>query len=355
VAKNTNLDNADFGSNLQPVQKVVDPKAENYNWIGGSNGPYVKALLKLQVPVEQLSNIPASKRDADPTAGTAQNAAASAKLAVRALAQQFRPDPVDKTDQTVVHLLEAPIVSVELLIRNANLSAVNARGGQLCSEMRKVIDKYPFNPKGEKASLADLSNFFRRPDGLLWQFYAANLTTLLGEHKGIFSPKPNAPMAVRPLFVRSFNNMAAVSTYLTRGGTIRFPFSVQEFQGGGLKTIKLLIGGQGGTISSAPRQFSWPGDPNRGVEWTLGDSPTFPQEYPGFWGVFDWFNSATWESKSLDSFIVTWSLTLGGKPLPGTDGQPLKARLEVHMPIPLFQNGYLHALSCSGDIVQPGS
>ena len=201
----------------------------------------------------------------------------------------------------------------------------------------------------------DLSNFFARPDGLLWQIYTANFSTLLREDKGVFSPKPNASMAVRPFFVRSFNNMAAISTYLTAGATIRFPFTVQEFQGAGLKTTKLVVGGQGGAITSAPRQFLWPGDSDRGVEWTLEDSPAFPQAYPGLWGIFDWFNSATWESKSPDSYIVTWPLTLGGKPRQGADGQPLKARLEVHMPIPLFQNGYLHALSCSGDVVQPGS
>ena len=96
----------------------------------------MKALLSCRFRSSSCLASLNSKRDADPSADAAQNAAAAAKLAVRTLAQQFRPDSVDKTDQTVARLLEAPILYVESLTKNAGFAAVNSGGGQLCSEMR---------------------------------------------------------------------------------------------------------------------------------------------------------------------------------------------------------------------------
>jgi type VI secretion system protein ImpL len=351
ASKHTVVEQDAIRASFQPVQTVVDPKSEDYNWIGANNGPYMKALLDLQVSVEQLSKVPESARDADPSALASQSAAAAAKRVVLALGQQFRPDPVGGTDQTVLKLLEAPITLVEPLIRNMNVAALNAKGAQLCGQIRSLWGKYPFNLSGPKQPISDFIAFFQRPGGVLWQFYVANLSSLLREENGGFRAVPTPTMSARSAFVKWFNDMVAISRYLFVGNKLQFAFNVQQHEGDGLKTVKLMVGGQGGPITRTAQQFLWPSDPDRGVEWTLEDNPN-PQQYAGVWGVFEWFSSATWQPRSPTGYSVTWPLTLGGRPRQGRDGQPVNARLYVDMPIPLFQNGYLRRLGCVAEVAQ---
>jgi type VI secretion system protein ImpL len=343
ASKHTAVDDETVRATFRPVQTVVDPKSDNYKWIGANNQPYMKALTGLQAQLEQLSHTPESAWD--PIAAACRIDVATAKSAAVAFAQQAGSDVGNLAD-TVVNLMEAPIKSAEPFCEHSP-DAVNAAGKQFCGKIVALWEKYPFNPAGRSASVNEFMAVFQRPNGDLWRYYQDNLSKLLVEQNGVFQANPASTLTVRQPFVTWFNRMMGLSTSLTP----QFTFTVQAHEGEGLKTTRLMIGGQGGPITSTPRKFNWPGESGRGVEWTLEDSPT-PQPYGGDWGVFDWFKDAEWHARSATSYTVTWTLTLGGRPRQGPDGRPLRAHLDVDMPIPFFQNGYLRQLGCDSRVAQ---
>jgi type VI secretion system protein ImpL len=345
ASKHTAVEDDALRSAFRVVQTVVDPKSENYRWIGDTNKPYMIALGHLQVQVDQLAHLPESMRD--PVAAASVAAAATGKGAAVTIVQQEGSDTAGIAD-LVVNLMEAPITAVEPVIRNLNTVAVNGAAAQFCS--KPLWGRYPFGSTGKQMSAREFLAFFQRPDGELWQFYQESLMRMLTEQNGVFHRNTVPGMAVRPQFAVWFNRMAAVSKALTP----QFTFTVQAHEGEGLRTVRLMIGGQGGPITNAPRQFTWPGESGRGVEWTLEDSPT-PQPYAGDWGVFDWFRDAEWSARSATSHTVTWTQMLGGRPRQGPDGRPLKARLDVNMPVPLFRSGYLREVGCQSKVAQPGN
>jgi type VI secretion system protein ImpL len=342
VSKHTAVDDDTLRTTFRPVQIVVDPKSDNYKWIGGNNLPYMTALMVLQGQVDLLAHTPESMWDQ--AAADSRKLAASAKGAAVGFAQQAGSD-VGSLSDTVVNLMEAPITNAAHWFQPGNPLALNGAGKQFCGKVVVLWGKNPFNPDGRSpASLSEFTAFFQRPNGDLWRFYQENLAKLLVEQSGVFQANPASTVNIRQPFVAWFNRMANLSTSLTP----QFKFTVQAHEGEGLKTVRLMIGGQDGPITSTARTFTWPGEVGRGVEWTLDGIPS-PLPYRGDWGVFDWLRYAEWHPRSATAYTVTWVLTIGGHPL------NQKAILDIDMPIPLFRSGYIRGLGCVPQVAQPGN
>ena len=340
---------------LQPARFVVDPGTPPNKLNGGANGPYIEGLAGLQDPIAQLAKIPESMRAGDPSAGAANTWAQTARSAAIKIAGSFNADPVDNLDQRVRKLLLDPIEGAMPKLRSMDVGAMNGKGGQFCAELRPLFSKYPFKSPAPDATLDEFNSVFQKPTGKLWQFYNANLTTMLREDTGAYSAVPAPTMSLTQQFLSWFNRMAGISK-LFAGANPQFAFKVQPSSVEGLKTSRLSIGGKGGALGAAGTQFTWPGDASRGVEWTLGSDPA-PQYYKGIWGVFAWFESAeNWQSRGGNSYTVTWQLMIGNRPRQDADGRPQRAYLDVEMSPPLFRKDYLRQVAnCPAAVARPGN
>ncbi len=354
ASTNTDVDDADVKSSFQPVQTVVPPGSDKF--IAPPNQNYMTALAALQTAVEAISSQPG--QPSDQAAAPAIAAAQQATGAARQMAQAFRPDPAGHVDAGALRLLEEPIIYVLGLLRSLAPNEINAKGKDLCGQMRPLMAKYPFNPKGTvQAALPDIDSVFEPKKGALWAFYDANLQKILQRQGNQFVPVSSSGMTVNPAFIAMMNRAAAFTTaaYAEGAADPRFTYTVKAVLSPDQDSVKMTIDGQAVTFtqsSQTAKPFVWPGQTS-GTQASVsykgtGNDYAF---YPGLWSIFHFVQDANKRTGPLVEMILESGQSRQPVLVQGT-GKPVTLTFEITANPPIFDPGYFSGMACVADVVK---
>ncbi len=213
-------------------------------------------------------------------------------------------------------------------IEGASVSTVSAmasgKGLPWCNEVvvpfdRALKGRYPFNPNGHDAALADLADFYN-PEGIVWTFFEGSLSQDIQRVGEAFE------------FSRRLGGASGFSSsllgFLTRSyeiTSVLFParskeplveFEVRIYPSPGLSQIVFEVDGQTFKTQNEPdrwQKMRWPGDGKvKGaairVKGAQNLSETLRQD--GEWGLFRLIEQGKVEAGlSSRNFKVTWALS----------------------------------------------
>jgi type VI secretion system protein ImpL len=358
ASQHTAVDDPNVAQIFQPAQTVVPPTATD-RYIAPSNQNYMNALVTLQTSIEAIANQPGQPSDSA-GAQTLSNAT-QAKVNTRQMAQAFRIDQEGHIEANVQKLLEDPIVYAEGLLRTLGPAELNGKGKGLCSQIRPVMSKYPFNPTSTtQATLADVNGVFKPKEGAIWQFYDASLQKVLTRQGSQFVPNPAGGIQVTSAFVAFLNRAAAFTDAAYPGGSPdpRLSYTVKPVMSPDTELIKLNIDGQAANFTAANaaagKQFVWPGASHGlllSVKFKGGTEFTYPN-YDGLWAVFQFVGDADKRQGS----VIEMTLRGGkqGRPvLNQATSQPVTVRFDIGANPPVFDKGYFSGLSCVAEVARP--
>jgi type VI secretion system protein ImpL len=329
ASHNTAVANPDISKEFQPTQAIVLPDTPD-RLIGQGNQGYITGLLGLQTAVAQVAQSPNPN---DPAAAQPVIAAsASAHQAASQAAQAFNLDPQGHVDQTVLALMQAPITSVDEVLRGAAPAAANSGGAGLCGQFGPVMAKFPFSPSSQvDASPAEVGALLQPGSGALWQFYDAKLKTVLQQAGSTYVPTPGAPVKVTPAFLHFFNKAAALSSVLyPANGAAGLNFNVHILKSPGIQTVAFVVDSQRLAGSDVSRQFTWSFATAQQVQIiaTYGTN-SLPLPFSGSWGLFHFVNQGKVEQSGAAIERLAYPLEIANTPIKAADGTPLVMHIEL--------------------------
>ncbi|MGB6688119.1 MAG: ImcF-related family protein [Terracidiphilus sp.] len=347
ASHNTAVANPDISKEFQPTQAIVAPDTPDRLIAQGNQG-YMNGLLGLQTAVAQVAQSPNPN---DPTAAQPVIAAsASAHQAASQAAQAFNLDPQGHVDQTVLALMQAPITSVDEVLRGAAPAAANSGGAGLCGQFGPVMAKFPFSPNSQvDASPAEVGALLQPGSGALWQFYDAKLKTVLQQQGSIYVPTPGAPVKATPAFLHFFNKAAALSSLLyPAGGAPGLNFNVHILKSPGIQMVAFVVDSQRLAGSDVSRQFTWSFATAQQVQIvaTYGTN-SLPLPFSGSWGLFHFVNQGKVEQSGANVERLAYPLEIANTPIKAADGTPLVMHIELSgSNVGLLAPGALSDMKC---------
>jgi type VI protein secretion system component VasK len=311
--------------------------------------------VALQTSLEAIASKPGIPSDADaqPTLNNAQQATVN----TRQMAQTFSIDSEGHIENNVQKLLEDPITYTQGLLRTLGPAELNAKGKDMCGQMRPVMSKYPFSPKAQvMANDQDVKAVFAPNSGMLWSFISANFGKVLAKQGSQYVPTGSGGVTVNPAFVAFVNRAAAFSDAAFPGGSpeLHFTYTVKPELTPAMDTVHLSIDGTPvdfTAANSAAKTFTWPGN-KQGVQMSLkfkGGSPIIYPGYDGLWGIFKFFSDGRPKGNSIEEPLVD------RRGMVGTDGatsQPITVTFDVSANPPIFQPGYFSGLGCVAEVAK---
>ncbi|HZP03621.1 MAG TPA: ImcF-related family protein [Terracidiphilus sp.] len=345
VSDNTAVANPDIAKEFQPAQALVAPGNPD-KFVGQGNTNYVNGLIALQASVQQVAQDPTAANN--PAAVTPIiTASTSAHTAASQTAQAFNLDPQAHVDQTVLALMQAPINSVDDVVRGRAPAQANAGGAGFCSAFNQMTTKYPFAPNATtEASPTELATLLQPGSGSLWQFYDATLKPLLVQQGTTYVAAPNAPMKVTPDFLRFFNRVAALSNALYAPGTQGLAFTAHILPSKGIQSVSFQVDAQSVSGSDVSKQFAWSPSTAQRAELTANyGSNSLPLQFTGTWALFHLLGKGKVEQSGASDRLA-YPLEIAGTPI-SVAGTPLVVHLEVSGPnAGLLMPGGLSGMRC---------
>lgn len=327
VSHNTAVANPDIAKEFQPAQAVVAPTSAD-KFVGAGNTGYVNGLLGLQGVVAQVAQ--------DPTAATNPaavtpilTASASAHTAASQTAQAFNLDPQAHVDQTVLALLQAPINSVDEVVRGRGPAQANGAGKAFCSTFAQVTAKFPFSPNASvEASPAEVAALLQPGSGALWQFYDASLKTVLAQQGTNYAPVAGAPMKLNPAFVHFFNEAAALSRALyPAAGAPGLAFTAHILPSKEIQSVTLVLDAQRLQGTNVSKQFTWSPQTSQQAQLIANyGTGSLPLQFTGPWALFHLIDKGKGHAGQLD-----YPLEFSNTPIV-VNGTPLVVHLEFSGP-----------------------
>jgi type VI protein secretion system component VasK len=349
ASENTSVDEADVSSKFQPVQAVV-PAGCTSKYTVQANQAYMGALVALQTSLEAVP--PGDITDAA-AAPVLQNAL-QAKVAVRTMAQGFRSD--SDLGGSVQRLLEDPITYVEAAVK-PGAGGMNEKGKALCTELRPILNKFPFNPKNKNddATVQEFNKIFQPNEGAIWAFYKASLAKYVSRQG---APVPGSPIQITPQFRAWLAKAAAITDGLYAGGSTdpHFQFMVKPNLSGDNERVQLTIGGKAveSSTNATLQSFAWPGKPPGIQELRVrvkGGTEFLFAQYPGVWGVFHFVREADRHSGPLVEMTLRSGQANRVLTNPAT-GAPVVVRLDITADPPVFDDGYFANIGCVAEVAR---
>lgn len=289
VSHNTAVTSPQIKDEFQPAQALVLPDSAD-KLVSPGNTSYLNGLISLQGSVSQLAQNPAAANDPTQT-GPVTSAAIAAHAAARQTAQAFTIDQQAHVDQTVLALMEDPINSVEALARGAGAAQANGGGKSFCASYAQTMSKFPFTPGAPiDATPAEVAALLQPGTGALWQFYNANLKTLLVQQGPTYAAAPNAPMKVNAAFVHFFNQAAALSATLFPAGatTPSLTFTAHVLPSKGIQSATFVVDAQRLAGADSTKSFTWSGQSAQSAQLlgSIGGTDVSFQQFTGTWALF---------------------------------------------------------------------
>jgi type VI protein secretion system component VasK len=253
----------------------------------------------------------------------------------------------------VRRLLTDPLARVDPMLGNVGVAGVNKAGADFCGTMGRVLSKAPFNPGGAPASLAEVSEFFQRNTGALWNFYNGQLAKYLVPQGDGYAAAPGASVKVSPRFVSFFGRAALVSRVLFPEGQPgpRITFGFRPFLSNDVRQVTLSVDGQSRNYSqtrASEQLFTWVGVEAQSVKLdvTIGGN-TQPRSKTGTWGLWQLFADArNWRSAG-GRLQAEWSFQHEGRDV------PVQFELNIPSAPSIFDPGWLRGLACVSSVATP--
>jgi type VI secretion system protein ImpL len=339
ASQNTGVDAPDVVKKFKAVHAVVPPASVD-QYIGPTNTDYMKALIALQVGIDQIANLPAAQ--AEQGGDQARSAAGAAKLVTGQMALTFGVDPEAHLEATVLKLLEDPITSVV-----GAIPAPPAPGKGMCAEFQPLFTKYPFTPNGPKATIDDINAFFAPQKGKLWTFYDEKLKKFLTPQGAVIpGSTPPVPRGIAQFFSRA----AALSSALYPGGsaTPHLTYSLKPALTSDVPGLRLEIDGQSTDFADAgapAKQYFWPGPSAHEVRAVIkikGGSELPYTNYDGLWAIFEFIG----EAEKYQPTTAGASIDLVVRAGPRVAAQ-VRLDLDMGGAPNVFRKGYFSSLACS--------
>jgi type VI secretion system protein ImpL len=356
ASTNTAVDEPSMADVFQPVQAVVPPGSTD-RFIAPPNKDYMTALINLQTAIDSVANLPGPPSDA--AAAPALTAAQQATTATRQMAQVFRIDKDGHVEAVSQNLLEEPIIYVTGMLRALGPAELNAKGKDLCGQLRPLTAKYPFSPNSKtEATLQDINTIFKPKEGAIWAFYDANLQKVLQRQGSQFVPASGTGMTINPAFLAMMNRAGAFTEAAYANGATdpHIAYNVKPDMGNDEDSIKMTIDGQTVEFTAAnqaPKQFVWPGAA-KGVQTAVKFKGTTPYAYPtydGLWAIFQFVQDADKHAGSLVEMVLKAGKQGKTVNLEST-GQPVTLRFEISANPPVFDKNYFAGMGCVADVAR---
>ncbi len=184
-----------------------------------------------------------------------------------------------------------------------------------------LAGRYPFNPRGQDASLADFAAFYVRGGGILWNYYDAHLSRHVPQNGAEFSFEQRLGQSGSGVFrggLLSFlsRSYEVTQVFFPRDATEpRVDFEVQIQAEPRVATIELEVGGTRTEYHNGPEQWirmSWPGtEPLRGATIQVRGAGMQEQvREEGEWGLFRLLERGTVTAGGAGArtFSMAWRL-----------------------------------------------
>ncbi|MFO0692539.1 MAG: type VI secretion system membrane subunit TssM [Polyangiales bacterium] len=274
----------------------VPPEAQS----GGDSGGQVTPVQAYQEQLEFVRDALQTYVDDPTTSEPLVNRLQQARTEVRALIEAQDVGWRSRFDA----LLYAPLIAIDESSRSA---VAGARGSEWCTAVvdvfdRTLRDKYPFARDGQDAALADVADFYRPTQGVVWAFYNAVLKRDIQQSGREFRPIEGHGLgglyvAALPTFLE---RSLALTTDLFPPGSNdpRVDFDVRIRPTPGVATTVLVIDGQRIDYQNGPEEWHrmrWPGpgDEHSASLRVRGVGVDERVEQAGEWGLFRLFDAGT--------------------------------------------------------------
>ena len=364
ASNNTEVDDPAVARALQPARFVTPPNSDRL--IGPQNQSYMSALATLQASVAAV----AKAADGNDSAGANKaftDAAAEARKAVKQLSSaNFNPDPEAHIDTVVSNLLEAPIIEAEHAIQGQGPAELNAKGKDFCGKYSAVLRKFPFNPTGATdATVDDFNKVFRKPDGLIWAFYEANLKKYLTKQDNQYVAVPTPGMTINKQFIDFFNQAAqfSESAYPAGSQDPHFTYTMKWVPTEGVQGAGLQIDGQTQSYSAgadSAKPFVWQGSGNHAAAATVnfGGTDLTLTTSEGLWAVFRFFGKADHRETTQTGDRLDWVMRSGNSKEAVTlkNGKAVTAQFELNMSggsPSVFRKDFFSHMACVAEVARP--
>jgi type VI secretion system protein ImpL len=349
ASHNTAVANGDISKEFQPTQAIVAPDSADRLIAQGNQG-YMNGLLNLQTAVSQVAQDPTYKPDNPGAAAPIIQASGAAHAAASQAAQPFNLDPQGHVDQLVLALMQAPINSVDDVVRGQAPQAANSGGAGLCGQFGPVMAKFPFSSNSQTdASPAEVAALIQPGTGALWQFYDQKLKPVLVQQGSTYVPAQGATVKVTPAFLHFFNKAAALSSVLyPANGAPGMSFNVHILHSQGIQTVAFVVDTQRLAGSDVSRQFTWNFATAQQVQLiaTYGTN-SLPLPFSGPWGLFHFANQGKVEQSGVAIDRLAYPLEIANTPIKAPDGTPLVMHIELSgQNVNLLMPGGLSDMRC---------
>jgi type VI secretion system protein ImpL len=200
---------------------------------------------------------------------------------------------------------------------------------------RTLAGRYPFDPRGADAALADVAAYFG-PQGTLWTFYDKNLANDLQRMGGSFQPaSPIAGQVFGPGFIEHLARAQEISTALfpPNGKDVLVGFAVNVHPSTDFDLVRLNVNGQTVEYHNGPAtwpQLKWPTEGNSSgaslaVHSIKGESEEISA--PGEWGFFRLLEQGKLKGRDIAAFTMTWKFPkIAGAPEVTMDVRPARTQ-----------------------------
>ena len=316
-------------SRLRDLRAVALPQGERE--LSEPLELWLQAVVGLQAEVERLRGSGDVAREAERYAAAVMAGNASGREIQRLWeATTAILGGMDLRSRRVVEpLLMSPLRSTWRVLLSVGMGEVQARWER---EVVQAFDehirgRFPFASGGTDAAVADVAEFFRPGDGILWSFVDNELSPYLSRHRSVWKEK--RWLGVGPgfsaAFLDSLNRSHQISQALFRRGSDMpsFAFDLYPIPQPGLSEIVFEANGQVYRYRNEPqewRRFDWPGDFDQGGARLLALSTRSHVRYElsadGLWGVLELLRKAQLTHEQGTQYLSQWRMEgPGGAPV----------------------------------------
>ncbi|BCR03015.1 type VI secretion protein IcmF [Desulfuromonas versatilis] len=231
-----------------------------------------------------------------------------------------------RTRRIASRMLIAPIQNVwRVILAEARKDLQREwRASVLASFGGKLQGKFPFDPQGPDAALADVSDFFRPGDGVFWSFVHNQLAPFITEGRHSWSQKTWLDLGpgFEPGLLMSLSHARSISGSLFRRGNDEpdIRFSVYPLPTRGLSEMYFEANGQMYRYRNEPQEwrvFRWPGSAEKlgarvyGINGRGGAKAAL--DFEGVWGLFHILDKARVSAEEGAQYLSVWELQDAGQ------------------------------------------
>ncbi len=339
-------------SSFLPVRAVVPPKSQVV--ITDKTTAYMDGLAALRTSMQAIASGSGNNLDAIHT--SALQVYQQAYDNVGKISRVFPTDAVGALSEVVERLLKEPIVKARPFIVTDTrvfqgrdfIAALQI----LCTPLRTLLNKYPFDQSGQDLSLPEFSQAFAPESGHIWKTLSKELMKFVVRDKGVWKSTPEAPNQKTTSDLIDFLNRAqhVSDAFFSEGGTNpKITFVVRPKLANPEQVIQLQINGRTREFSrnsQLQQQFNWPGtdtDAN-GRTGTAGFSSPF-SSHDGPWAVFRMFADA--EMRPLLEKALQWKKARGATGRFAAIDPPVQLEIvEFPAGIDIFNPSFFMNLRC---------